>query len=89
MLDRHRGWNVLRFHPRRYASANGTDTDTDRENPRYWWGNAVLNSQVSKLGLFAAGLAILLVLLDQAPEIGGWFLLILVIGLLVLHPQQG
>jgi hypothetical protein len=43
----------------------------------------------TQLATFAAGLAIVLVLLDQAPAIGGWLLLILVIGLLVLHPQRG
>lgn len=45
--------------------------------------------QANSAVLFAVGLAIVLVLLDQVPVIGGWALLILVIGLLVLHRQPG
>lgn len=45
--------------------------------------------RAAKVAAFAVGLALVLVMLDQAPVIGGWLLLLLVLGLLILNTRGG
>lgn len=70
------------------GNSGARSTIPDRWNHLRDAGEDLVNSG-TQLALFAAGLAIVLVLLDQAPAIGGWILLLLVLGLLILHPQKG